>query len=279
MHALVVGAVLASALLHAVWNAIAHAITDRLIGFALIGASGAVGGAVLAVFAGPVAPAAWPALLVSAALHVAYMGFLMLSYRTGDFGQVYPLARGTSPWVVALGAALLLDEELSPVHLAGVLVVSAGLTALVFASGRPGRAQAPALAAAVVTGLLIASYTIVDGYGVRASGNPLGYIAWLMVLEGPFFMIAAAVLRRGRLAAQLRPVWWIGSIGGLVSMTAYGLVLWAQTIGTLASVAALRETSVVFAAAIGALFFKEGFGRVRVAAAAAVASGIVLLNL
>lgn len=147
MTPLIFAAVLTAALLHAVWNAIAHAITDRLVGFALIGAAQTLCGAGLAVFAGLPAAKAWPYLLVSVVLHIFYQGFLMLSYRLGDFGQVYPMARGTAPWVVALGAALFLGEELSPLHLCGVLVISAGLTALVFAAGRPGRGQAPALAA------------------------------------------------------------------------------------------------------------------------------------
>ncbi|WP_067972072.1 EamA family transporter [Nocardiopsis trehalosi] len=278
MTALTAAAVLAAALLHAVWNAVAHAITDRLIGFAVIGASAAVCGAALAAATGVPDRAAWPALAASAVLHVGYMGFLMLSYRLGDFGQVYPLARGTSPWLVALGAALLLGEVPTPVHLCGVLLVSAGLTALVFASGRPGRAQLPALAAALTTGVLIAAYTVVDGVGVRAAGDPLAYIAWLMLLEGPWFLVAAAVLRRGRLRADLAPVWRAGAAGGVLSMAAYGLVLWAQTTAPLAGVAALRETSIVFGAVIGALAFGERFGRARVASAAAVTAGALLLN-
>ncbi|GAB3479767.1 DMT family transporter [Nocardiopsis coralliicola] len=274
-----VGAVLAAAVLHAVWNAIAHAITDRLIGFALIGAAGTAGGIAVACFTGPPAAEAWPALLLSVLLHIGYMGFLMLSYRIGDFGQVYPLARGTAPWLVAIGAAVLLGETLTPPHLAGVLVVSAGLTLLVFSAGPPRRDALPALGAAFVTGIMIAGYTVVDGIGVRASGEPVAYLAFLMILQGPWFGIAALVLRRGRLAADLRPVWRVGALGGLLSMLAYGLVLWAQTIGDLAAVAALRETSIIFGAIIAAVVFKEGFGRVKIASAAVVAAGIALLNL
>src|SRR5690606_17787527 len=224
-----------------------------------------------AAFAGVPAPESWPALGLSALLHVGYMGFLMLSYRVGDFGQVYPLARGTSPWLVALGAAVLLGETLTPAHLAGVLVVSAGLTALVFAGGVPGRPQLPALGAALLTGVMIAGYTVVDGIGVRASGDPLAYLAWLMVLEGPWFLIAAAAQRRGALSAQLRAVWRSGALGGVMSMAAYGLVLWAQTMGNLAAVAALRETSIIFGAVIAAVVFREGLGRVKVVSAAVVA--------
>lgn len=279
MTPLIFGAVLTAALLHAVWNAIAHAITDRLVGFALIGIAQAACGAVLAVFVGLPAAASWPFLLVSGVLHIVYQGFLMLAYRLGDFGQVYPLARGTAPWVVALGAAVLLGEALSPMRLTGVLVVSAGLTAVVFAAGRPGRAQLPALAAAVVTGLIIASYTVVDGFGVRTSDDPLAYTAWLMLLEGPFFLLVAAVVRRRALPSQVRPVLAVGVTGGVLSTLAYGLVLWAQTEGALAGIAALRETSIVFGAVIGYLFLNERFGRVRMVSAVVVVAGIVLLNL
>src|SRR5690606_36024351 len=232
-----------------------------------------------AAFAGVPAPESWPALGLSALLHVGYMGFLMLSYRVGDFGQVYPLARGTSPWLVALGAAVLLGETLSPLHLAGVLVVSAGLTALVFAGGVPGREQLPALGAALVTGVMIAGYTVVDGIGVRASGAPLAYLSWLMILEGPWFLAAALLLRRGRLAARLRPVWRVGALGGPLSMAAYGLVLWAQTMGSLAAVAALRESSIIFRAIIAALGLQEGLGRLRAVSAAVVAGGLAPLTL
>ncbi|ASU82168.1 EamA family transporter [Nocardiopsis gilva YIM 90087] len=279
MSPAILAAVLGAALLHAAWNAIAHAITDRLLGFALIGASGMVCGGALAVATGPPAPEVWPLLLGSALVHVVYMSLLMLSYRTGEFGQVYPLARGTAPWVVALAATVVIGEALPPVHLAGVLVISAGLMALVFAGGRPRPGQAPALVAAVATGLAIAAYTVLDGSGARLSGDPVGYLAWLMLLQGPVFMIVAVITRRGRLVEQLRPIWRVGALGGALSAGAYGLVLWAQTQGALASVAALRETSIVFGAIIGAIAFKESFGHVRSISAIAVVTGIVLLAL
>src|SRR5690606_20826921 len=117
----------------------------------------------------------------------------------------------------------------------------------------------------------IAGYAVVAGIGVRASGDPLASLSWLMILQGPWFLAAALLLRRGRLAARLRPVWRVGALGGLLSMAAYGLVLWAQTMGSLAAVAALRETSIIFGAIIAALVFKEGLGRLRVVSAAVVA--------
>lgn len=275
----VTGVVLLAAVLHAVWNALAHAIHDQLIGFALIGVS-VTFGAVVIVLASP-APsrASWPFLIGSAALHVAYNLLLMRSYRLGEFGQVYPLARGTSPWLVAIAAAAFVGEQLSVIRLIGVVVISVGLGTLVFVGGVPTRAARPAIGAAVLTGVAIAAYTTLDGLGVRRSGTVAGYTGWLFLLQGPVLPMAAIVARRGRLWGQLRPHLVAGLAGGLLSLTAYGLVLWAQTRGALAPIAALRETSVIVGAVIGAVVFGERFGPWRVAATVLVAGGVILVTL
>ena len=157
-----------------------------------------------------------------------------------------------------------------------MLVVSAGLATLVLAGRRPGRA---AFAAAVGTGLTIAAYTTVDGVGVRLSGSPVGYIGWLMVLESLCVPMFAVFRRRDVLLKQPKRILLAGLAAGALSVLAYGLVLWAQTRGALAPIAALRETSVIFGAIIGTLIFREPFGRSRIAATVLVATGIVLLNL
>ncbi|WP_017611061.1 DMT family transporter [Nocardiopsis xinjiangensis] len=277
MTAPVVAAVLVAALLHATWNAVAHSISDRLLGFALIGLGGMAGTAPLLLFVGLPPREAWPVLAASVAAHLLYLGLLMLSYRTGEFGQVYPLARGTAPWVVALIGVVFLGERLPPSELAGVLVVSAGLMTLVLAGGVPKRRHVPGLLAAFATGLGIASYTVIDAYGVRLTQNPVGYITWIMVLQGPVFFLVALARRRGRLWGQIRPVLRMGLSGGAISAAAYGLVLWAQLSGAVAGIAALRETSIVFAAVLGALLFEERFGAVRVTASAVVVTGVLLL--
>ncbi len=148
------------------------------------------------------------------------------------------------------------------------LIVAIGAIALVLVVALP---------AAFATGLAIAAYTVVDAYGVRFTQDPLGYITWIMVLQGPVFFLVAAATRRGRLLRQLRPVWKVGLAGGAISAAAYGIVLWAQLSGALAGIAALRETSIVFAALLGSLLFKERFGAVRVAASAIVVCGVLLL--
>jgi drug/metabolite transporter (DMT)-like permease len=275
----VIVAVLLAAVLHATWNALAHAIEDRLVGFALLGVAITVGGAVI-VLASPVpAVASWACLGASASLHVAYNLLLMRCYRLGEFGQVYPLARGTSPWLVAVGAAVLLGEQLSVVRLVGVVTISLGLAALVLVGGVPPRSARPAIAAALLTGVVIATYTTVDGVGVRSAGTVAGYTGWLFLLQGPVLPVAALVARRGRLPRQVRPHLWPGLVGGTLSLAAYALVLWAQTRGALAPIAALRETSVVVGAVIGAVFFGERFGRWRIAATVLVAAGVVLVTL
>ncbi|MEW2553695.1 EamA family transporter [Streptomyces zhihengii] len=279
MTPLVVAAVLVAAVTHAGWNALAHRIKDQLVAFTLIAGGAAVMGAVMACFAPLPAAGAWPYLVVSALLHVGYQALLMRSFSLGDFGQMYPIARGTAPLVVTVAAALFVGERIGGWQLAGVAIASAGLVGVALwgirGSGR--RPHWAALAAALATGVSIAAYTVVDGVGVRASGTPTGYIAWLMILEGVLIPAYAVATRRGALLAQLRPHAARGLLGAAMSIVAYGLVLWAQTRAPLAPVAALRESSIIAGAAIGALLFKERFGAPRVIAAGLMVVGIGLM--
>jgi drug/metabolite transporter (DMT)-like permease len=273
-----IAAVLVAALLHAAWNSIAHGIGDRLIGFAMIGIVDLVGGGALAAVAGPPSADAWPYIVASAAVHVGYSLLLLASYQLGEFSQVYPLARGTAPLIVALASVVLLDRPLPAQDLAGVLAVSAGLIGLVLVGGRPGRRELPAVAAAVATGLLIALYTVIDGIGV-AEGPLLAYIGWMFLLQGPVLPVLAVLRRRRRLPALLRRHALPGLAGGAISLAAYSIVLWAQTSGALAPIAALRESSIVFGALIGAVFLGEPLGHRRAAAAAVVLAGVLALSL
>ena len=292
-------AVLAAAVTHATWNAIAHGIKDQLLAFGLIGAGGILVAIPLVILSPFPLSACWPYLLASIVIHVFYNLLLMRSYRYGEFGQVYPLARGTSPLVVTVLAAVFAAERPSVAQVAGVLVVSCGLVLLVLA-GRTGRRAAArggsgggsgggagrggglgraALVAAVGTGLTIAAYTTVDGLGVRLSGSSVAYIGWLMLLES--LCVPAWALARRRhvlLSGTSRRVLWSGLLAGGLSVLAYGLVLWAQTRGDLAPIAALRETSVIFGAVIGTVVFHEPFGRWRIAATLLVVIGVLLLN-
>ena len=286
---ILVPVVLSAALLHAGWNAILKSIPDKLTASLLMTvSSGALAG--IGVFFLPApASASWVLLLVSAALHVGYFLMLVKTFEIGDFNQVYPLARGLSPVVVA-GFATLLGDPLSRHQTLGIAVVCGGLTTLVFSAGRPRRAQGRALFWAAMTGLSIAVYTVTDGTAVRHSGTAAGYTAWMMLAQSATLTTTCALIlaRRGRApgTAGLRSALGAlgggdvasGTVAGALSLAAYGLVLWAQTRGALAAVSALRETSVIFGAALGSVFLREPFGRYRILAAVTIAGGILILE-
>ena len=275
---------LGAAVTHAAWNAIAHGIKDQTLAFALIGVGGIAVSIPLVIVAAMPRSASWPYLLASVAIHVFYNLLLMQCYRLGEFSQVYPLARGVSPLVVTILAAVFVHEHLALPQIAGVIVVSAGLAFLVFGGRRPrgglGERSYPgpqsAFLAAVGTGLTIAAYTTVDGVGVRLSASPVGYIGWLILLESLCVPLFALIRRREVLLKQPRRILLSGLAAGALSVLAYGLVLWAQTRGALAPIAALRETSVIFGAIIGTVIFREPFGRTRIMATVLVVAGIVL---
>ncbi|PKW09420.1 EamA-like transporter family protein [Streptomyces sp. 1222.5] len=277
MTPLVTAAVLLAAVTHASWNAIAHRITDKLVGFTLISGGGVLIGLAVAPFVGRPAAAAWPFLLASAVVHIAYYALLMTSFRLGDFGQAYPIARGSAPLVVTVLAAVFAHELPSGWAAAGIAVSCLGLTGVSLWGLRGRRPDWAAIGAALATGLTIAAYTVLDGLGVRAAHSPLGYIAWLMAIQGVVIPTCMYVRRRGDTVRLLRPHAGLGLLGSVLSVAAYALVLWAQTRADLAPVAALRESSIIVGAAIGALFFKERFGAPRIAAAGLLVVGIGLM--
>jgi drug/metabolite transporter (DMT)-like permease len=273
----VVIVVIAAGALHAAWNAIAKYLDDQLVAFALIGLASTLAGGMVLALTGLPYRASIGFAVVSAAIHVGYELGLMNSYRLGAFNQVYPIARGTSPLLVGVGAYFLAGEQPGAVALVGVAILAAGLASLALSSGRLSGSDLPAVTAAALTGLAIAGYTIVDGLGVRRAHDPYAYAALLFMLMGPVFPVITAFRRPG--------ISWLtgrtagaGLLAGTLSMIAYGAVLWAQTRAPLAEVAAIRETGVVFAALIGWRLFAESFGARRVAAAALVAAGIVLIS-
>lgn len=272
-------AVLVAAVLHASWNAVAKALPDGLVTFAGLELGATVCALVALPFVAVPAAGAWPWLVASAVTHNLYNALLMRSYRLGSFNQAYPLARGTGPLVVAAVGLLVLHEALAPVQWAGVLLVGVSLVFLAVGSGtRLGARDRPAVFAALLTGLAIAGYTIMDGIGVRHSGTAAGYASYLFLLSGPVFPVIALIARRGRLTRPVLRKTWPALLGGVLSVGAYGLVIWAQSRGALAAVAALRECSVVVAAAIGVLVFHERLGRSRVLAAIGVAAGVILIS-
>jgi drug/metabolite transporter (DMT)-like permease len=271
-----VAAVLTAAALHATWNAIAHAIADRLVGFALISVAYFVVGAAIVAVTGLPPAGAWPFIVASAVTHVAYNLFLMASYQLGDFSQTYPLARGISPIIVAVVSVVVLHRVLTVRELIGICLISAGLIGLVVVGGITN-INPWALGAAAATGIMIATYTVLDGLGVSRA-PVLAYIGWMFLLQSPGLPAIALLRRRRDLLTQMRRHLWPGLLGGLISLAAYSIVLWAQTSGMLAAVAALRESSIVFGALIGTVFFGERLGRHRIVMAAVVVIGVVVLS-
>ncbi|MFD7579778.1 EamA family transporter [Kitasatospora sp. NPDC059817] len=272
-------AVLAAAVLHAVWNGLAHRIADKLVGFALINLTYTACALVLVLLNPLPAASAWPYLLASVAVQTTSTVLLLRAYQLGDFGQMYPIARGSAPLLVALLSATVLGQHPGAGELLGVVVISCGLIGLAFAKGVPGRAQLPALGAAAGTGVMIAVYTVLDGSGVRHAGTVGGYVAWLFLLQGPTLALIAWARRGRSLLAGVGAVVPVGIAGGVFSLTAYGLVVWAQSRGDLATIAALRETSIVIAALIATVVFRERLGRLRLSASLIVLAGIAVLEL
>ncbi len=268
--------VLLAALLHATWNALIKSASNRLVVLGMLN----VGHVVFGIFLVAISPlpdrASWGFILASTIIHFGYYYLLYQSYRLGDLSQVYPIARGMSPVLVALGAQVFAGETLSPLAWLGVLTVSGGIFMLagdVFS----GRVTKLALAAALGTGAMIASYSLVDGIGVRLAGSATGYIGWLFVFEG---LAAAAIFREiGRRGLKLpKRTLLIGLLGGLVSALAYGLVIYVKSVAPLAMVSTLRETSVVIAALIGVVLLGERPWRLRLAASIVVAMGVVIMG-
>jgi drug/metabolite transporter (DMT)-like permease len=274
----VIAVVIGAGALHACWNAIAKQVQDRLMAFAWIGIAATIAGGAVLLITGMPYRAAVAFAIASAVIHVGYDLALMNSYRLGAFNQTYPIARGTSPLLVAVGAYFLAGEHLGAVAIIGIATLAGGLTSLALSSGRLTRHDVPAVGAAILTGLTIAGYTIVDGLGVRRAGDPWAYTALLFALQGPPLAVVAAI-RRPAASWRDRSGTERGLAAGILCVVAYGIVLWAQTKAPLAEVAAIRETSVVFAALIGMAALGEDFGKRRVAAAMVIATGIVLIGI
>lgn len=275
----VVALVLVAALLHASWNACVKTGGDRLVTLAIVNGVGAVLGLMAIPFFAVPHVDSWPYLLASVVIHTGYYFFLIQQYRVGDLSHVYPLARGLSPLLVAVSAMLFAGELLPPLAWIGIVIASLGIVSLAFENGPPWRNDSRPVFFAAGTALCIASYTIVDGLGVRNAGSAFSYIAWLFFLDGVPIAVFAGVARRRQMVAVFKAEAVKGVLGGALQMAAYGTVVWAMSITAMGAVSTLRETSVIFAAGIGALLLGEPFGHRRILAAVLVAAGVVVLNL
>ncbi|HEU4386104.1 MAG TPA: DMT family transporter [Anaeromyxobacteraceae bacterium] len=269
--------VLLAALLHAAWNAMVGAGEDRALDTVLVATGGSLVAAAMLPFLPLPARASWPYALASVAIHTAYFTALVGAYKAGAFSPAYTLMRGTAPALTALGGWVA-GERLGGSQWLGVLLVSGGV-AVMGTLGRRAAASRRATAWALSNAVVIAAYTLVDGRGVRLSGHAPSYTLWVFFLD-VLPLLAWTLATRGREAARYAARRWRrGLAGGALMVSAYALVLWSMTRAPVAAVAALRETSVVFAALIGARLLKEPFGAARIAAAAVVAAGAALLEL
>lgn len=268
-------AALAAAVLHAAWNAGLKAGNDRLLDATLLFAAAGAIGLVVTFFAPPINNEAILWIVVTALLHLPYVYFLSRAYDLGELGHVYTIARGTPPLLITALAALTLGEVPTPTAAAGIALISIGILTVGMSPG--AHREGTLLAGAVA--ITIALYSISDGIGVRASGSALAYNGWVFFAVSVANAVMAIALRGPRIVDYARTHWPRAVIGGTLSFVAYGLVLWAMTVAPIAGVSAFRETSVVFAALIGILFFGENAGPRRLAGAAIVAVGAVVLKL
>lgn len=272
-------AVLGAALLHALWNALLKSGGDKQLDAVGLAAGSGVVALVAAPFFGTPAPASWPWIAASATVHIAYFWLLAEAYRWGDLSFSYPIMRGGGPLIVTVAGAAAFGEVLSWAQTAGVLLVSGGILTFATHSARDPAAQRKSLVYALGNAAVIAAYTLIDAKGARLSGAPVGYTMWFFVANG-VVITAIGALQRGReLPRHLARTWRRTLGGGALATGAYGIALWAMTLAPVALVAVLRETSVVFAAALGALFLGEQFSARRAAATLGVLLGLAALRL
>ncbi|MBF9234461.1 EamA family transporter [Microvirga alba] len=279
MEPFVFVAVLVAASMHAGWNALVKVGLDRFSSIVLLGLSGMGICLVLLPFFPLPAPAAWPWLFASALIHVCYKLSLVKAYEHGDLSQVYPLARGTAPLIVAVVGALFLGEVTTLTKVLAILSIGLGVCLMSVRGGGVGRMPPKALGFALATAACTASYTLLDGIGARLSGSASGFIILLTIVDGFFTCTYAFATRGPAIFARLAPAWRSGVMAGAMSLASYWIAVWAFTQAPIALVAALRETSVLFAVLIAVLFLKERAGLGRIAAACLIASGVVLMRI
>lgn len=280
METFVFVAVLFAAACHAGWNALIKVGLDPLSTTTLISVGSGIVAVAFAPFVGTPAPAAWPWLLASVVIHLVYFASLIESYRTGDLGQVYPIARGSAPLMTAAITSIFVGEKLSALGWMGVVVLVVGVLLL---SARGGRELAEidrrAIGFALFTALTICAYSVVDGIGARLSANPNGYSVWLFIGIAAV-MVPYALYRDGRdVIPAMQRFWLRGFAGGALQVLSYGIAIWAMTVAPIAIVATLRETSVLFGAVIAVVVLKEPLRAVRVIAACLIVCGLVLIRL
>lgn len=267
--------VLFAALLHASWNALLRGGADRLWSMTIMCLAVAIASAVVAFFLAAPAPASWFYAVLSAVLHVGYNLFLVRTYEVGDLGQTYPISRGSSPILITLGASLFAGERIEAGALLGIALVSGGIISLAF-KGR--KLAVPSLPYALGTGVFIAAYSVTDGIGARLSGAPMAYTVWMCALWGVLMPAVYIGMRGAGRLFTLRPGFITAFGGGLVSLLAYGIVIYAMSGAPMGAVSALREVSVMFAMLIGYFFLGETLTFRKILACAVITIGTLMIG-
>ncbi len=280
MENIVFLAVLFAALCHAGWNALIKIGLDPLSTTTLIAIGSCLAALPFLPFVGLPLLAAWPWLIASVFIHLFYFAALIEAYRTGDLGQVYPIARGAAPLMTATATTFFVGEKLSLLGWAGIVILVSGVFLLSARGGRDlVRFDKRAVGFALLTALMICTYSVVDGTGARLAGDPASYSLWLFV-GNAIVLVPYALYRDGRdVIPAMQTYWRRGLLGGALQLVSYATVLWAMTLAPIAIVATLRETSVLFGAVIAVVLLKEPLRVIRIVAALLILCGLVLIRL
>jgi len=279
LSAFVLSAILLAAVFHASWNAIVKAQPNRSVASEMVGVFGGLFGLPVMIALPLPAPEAWPFLAASALIHVGYFTLVGFAYRSADLGVAYPLTRGSAPLLTALAAFLLIGE--SP-HWSGwlaILIIAGGILTLSLDALLRGGLNRHAAFAVMTNALVIVAYTLVDGIGSRKAGDSLVYAAWLTTMTACSVGCISYAMRGRKLLEETKKIWLPSLIGGALLFSSYSIALWAMTRAPIGLVAALRETSVLFAMLMGTYFFREKFGKTRSLAVIFIVAGIIVLEL
>ena len=279
MDSFVFAAVLFAAACHAGWNATIKRTLDPLATTVLISIGAALVSLMAVPFVGLPNAAAWPWVVASVIIHLLYFAALIESYRTGDMGQVYPIARGTAPLLTGLASPIVVGERVGVLAWTGILLLASGVFLLSLRGGRDlAKLERRAVTYALLTSLTICAYSLVDGIGARSSGSANAYSVALFVGIAPVMVLYALVRSGSGVLTDMARYWQTGLLGGALQLGSYGIAIWAMTLAPIAIVAALRETSVLFGALIAVVFLSEPLRATRVVAALMIVAGLVSIR-
>jgi drug/metabolite transporter (DMT)-like permease len=271
--------VLLAAMLHATWNFLVKNTGDKYLSMSAV-VIGHTPFALAAVLYSPTpAVESLPYLLIGALLHVGYQLFLPASYRIGDLSQVYPLARGIAPLIVAAVSVIALGVSLAQTELAAIIIIGIGITSLTLVRRNDGLLNGRAVFFSLMTGGCIAAYSLIDGIGAREAGTALGFYGWLSLINGLVFAAIMGIIRPGIVSKVFSDKWRLALKGGGASFFAYAMVIWTFTMAPIALVTALRETSIIFAMLLGVFVLKERLDLMKVLSTALTLLGMALLRL